>query len=340
MTLATNPPPAPTAPFGTLFATTMTSVSWRGGEWTDPVVGPVENLSLHPATHALHYASACFEGLKAHRGVDGIVRLFRLDRHVARMRISADLLLLPAPPPDLLSGMIISTVAANRDEVPASPGSLYLRPTLLGTERNIGAAGSPSTEALLYVLASPVGDYFAGGDHALRIAVETRRPRTTPQFGRVKSGANYVMALGITQEAKREVGADQVLFAPGGDVQETGASNFLLLDEGRIVTKALDESFLHGVTRDSVLRLAADLGYAVEERDITVDEVVEWTSHGEAALAGTAAVLSGVGEVVVDGTTRRFGDGGVGANTRRLREALTAIHLGVSPDPYGWTTPV
>lgn len=340
MTLVAKPPPVPTAPFGTLFASTMASAWWRGEEWTDPVVGPVENLSLHPATHALHYASACFEGLKAHRGVDGIVRVFRLDRHVARMRISADLLLLPPPSTDLLSGMIISTVAANRDEVPSSPGSLYLRPTLLGTERNIGAAGSPSTEALLYVLASPVGDYFAGGDHALRIAVETHRPRTTPQFGRVKSGANYVMALGITQEARRTVGADQVLFAPGGDVQETGASNFLLLDDGRIITKALDESFLHGVTRDCVLRLAADLGYAVEERDITVDEVVEWTSHGEAALAGTAAVLSGVGEVVVDGTIHRFGDGGVGANTQRLREALTAIHLGSRPDPYGWTTPV
>lgn len=338
MTLAAEPPP--TAPFGTLFASAMTSVSWRGGEWSDPVTGPVVDLSLHPGSHALHYASACFEGLKAHRGIDGTVRIFRLDSHVARMRVSADLLLLPPPPAGLLADMIVAAVAANRDEVPVSPGSLYLRPTLLGTERNIGAAGSPSSEALLYVLASPVGDYFAGGDHALRLAVETRRPRTTPQFGRVKSGANYALALGITQEARRELGADQVLFAPGGDVQETGASNFLLLDDARIVTKSLDESFLPGVTRDSVLRLGADLGYRVEERDVTVEEVVAWAARGEAALAGTAAVLSGVGEIVVDGTVHRVGDGGVGRNTRRLREALTAVHLGIAPDPYGWTVPV
>lgn len=328
-----------TAPFGTRFASMMTSASWTG-TWSEPVTHPVENLSLHPGAHALHYGSACFEGLKAHRGSDGKVRIFRLDRHVARMQVSARHLLLPPPPTDLLAGMVVDAVRANRDEIPPSPGSLYLRPTLLGTERNIGAAGTPSSEALLYVLASPVGDYFSGGDRPLRLAVETRRPRTTPQFGQVKSGANYALALGITQEAKRELGADQVLFAPGGDVQETGASNFLLLDDVRIVTKALDDSFLHGVTRDSVLRLAADLGYVVEERDITVGEVVAWADHGEAALAGTAAVLSGVGELVVDGTVHRFRDGGVGPNTRRLRDALTALHRGDAPDPYGWTLPV
>lgn len=336
MTLAAEP----TAPFGTRFAPMMTSASWKSGTWTEPVTAPVENLSLHPGTHALHYGSACFEGLKAHRGSDGSVRIFRLDRHVARMQSSAGILLLPPPPTDLLSGMVVAAVQANRDVIPPSPGSLYLRPTLLGTERNIGAAGSPSSEALLYVLASPVGDYFAGGDRALRLAVETRRPRTTPHFGRVKSGANYALALGITQEAMRELGADQVLFAPGGVVQETGASNFLLLDETRIVTKALDDSFLHGVTRDSVLRLATDLGYTVEERDVTVDEVVAWAAHGEAALAGTAAVLSGVGEIVVDGSVHRCGDGGVGRNTRRLRDALTALHRGDAPDPYGWTLTV
>lgn len=333
----TQPNPAP---FGTAFASTIATARWKDGSWTAPEFGPVVPLSLHPATHVLHYASACFEGLKAHRGVDEVVRIFRLSRHVERMRRSAEVLCLPPPPEALLADMITEVVRANRDEVPAVPGSLYLRPTLIGVEPNIGAAGAPSKEALLFVLASPVGDYFSGGIRPLRIVIETDQPRTTPMFGRVKAGANYLMALGITQTAKRELGADQVLFAPGGSVQETGASNFLVLDDERVVTAPLDDSYLHGVTRDSVLKIAGDLGYEVTERWLTVDEVLEWGLHGEAALSGTAAVLAPVGTLIHKGQEHQVGDGGIGPNTQRLRKALTDLHAGIGADPYGWTTPV
>lgn len=329
-----------TAPFGTAFAATMATASYRDGEWTTPNFGPLAPFSFHPATHVLHYGSACFEGLKAHRGVDDAVRIFRLERHVERMRQSAELLCLPVPPGEMLTEMIVEVVAACRYEVPETPGSLYLRPTLLGVEPNIGAAGAPSKEALLYVFASPVGDYFAGGVRPLRISVETKHPRTTPMFGRVKAGANYVMALGITQRAKRELGIDQVLFAPGGIVQETGASNFLILDDERVITAPLDESFLHGVTRDSILHLARDLGYEVEERLLTVDEVLDWAQHGEAALSGTAAVLAPVGTLIYEGTEVTVGSGVAGANTLRLRKALTDLHAGVATDSRGWTTVV
>jgi branched-chain amino acid aminotransferase len=333
-------PAPPTAPFGTLFTATMSQVSYANGEWGVPVLGPVAPLSLHPATHVLHYGSACFEGLKAHRGVDGSVRIFRASAHAARMRGSADVLCLPAPPEGMLLQMLHDVTAACRDDVPVAPGSLYLRPTLIGTEPNIGAAASPSSTALLYVLASPVGDYFSGGVRPLAISIETDQPRTTPQFGMVKSGANYVMALRPTLEAKKKLGVDQVLFAPGGVVQETGASNFLLIDADRIVTPALTASFLHGVTRDSLLVLARDLGYAVDERDVTVDEVVNWARRpgAEAALAGTAAVLSPVGRLVHRGESINVGDGGIGINTMRLRTALTELHIGVADDPYGWLT--
>ena len=118
------------------------------------------------------------------------------------------------------------------------------------------------------MLCSPVGDYFSGGIRPLKLAIETQQPRTTPQFGMVKSGANYVMALGPTLKAKAELGIDQVLFCPGGEVQETGASNFMLIDAERVVTPALTTSFLHGVTRDSILTLAGDLGYEVVETDL------------------------------------------------------------------------
>jgi branched-chain amino acid aminotransferase len=330
-------PAAATGAFGTVMASVMATCHVRDGIFGPVELGPVAPIPLHPAAHVLHYGSACFEGLKAHRGTDGIVRVFRLDRHVERMRTSAELLCLPSPDPAMLTAAIVEVIVANLDEAPDAPGALYLRPVLIGTEPNIGAAATPSTDALLYIVASPVGDYFRGDGGGLRLAIETELPRTTPQFGRAKSGANYAMALGVTRRARAEHGVDQVLFAPGGDVQETGAANFLLIDDRRVITKALDGSFLHGVTRDSILTIARGLGYEVEERDLSVEEVLGWADHGEAALAGTAAVLAGVGALVHEGNEVTVGDGMPGPNTRRLREALVAVQRGEAADEHGWT---
>ena len=156
----------------------------------------------------------------------------------------------------------------------------------------------------------------------------------------VKSGANYVMALGPTLDAKRDHAADQVLFATGDDITETGASNFFLVDDDRLITRNLDHSFLHGVTRASILSLAADLGYQVEERSIPVAELKAWADHGEAFLSGTAAVVAPVGTVTVVDERIQIGDGQPGPNTLRLREALTDIQLGKAEDRHGWLTPV
>lgn len=335
-------PPVPTAPFGTLFAASTSTARWDGHGWGTPVLGPVEPLALHPGTHALHYGSSCFEGLKAHRGADGVVRIFRLDRHAERLQASAASLALPVPPVEMVKAMVVDVVRAALPEVPAAPGSLYLRPTLIGSEVNIGAAGHPSHDALFFVLASPVGDYFTGGDRPLTLAVETQRARTAPGFGTVKTGANYAMALRATMQAHEQFGADQVLFAPGGLVEETGASNFVLLDDERIVTPALTTEFLHGVTRDSLLRLGADMGYRVEERALRIEEVREWAARpgAEAALSGTAAVLAGVGALADASGRTVVGSGQVGPNTVRLRAGLLALQRAEAPDPYGWTTPV
>jgi branched-chain amino acid aminotransferase len=336
-----SPTVAPQQPaFGTVLAEVMVTARTRGGAFEPAERVPTGPLMLDPASHALHYGSICFEGLKAHRGVDGVVRLFRPDRHVERLRRSADLLCLPVPDSSLVLGALTDVVRANLEAVPEAPGALYLRPVLMGVDANIGAAAAPSEEALLYVLASPVGDYFRADGQALRLVIETGLPRTTPQFGQVKSGANYAMALGVIRRARAEHGADQVLFAPDGDVQETGAANFLLLDEERVVTKPIDGSFLHGVTRESLLTLADDLGYTVEERDIDVAEVIDWAARGEAALAGTAAVLAGVGTLIHEDRGVTVGDGQTGPNTRRLREALLAIQRAQRPDEHGWTVPV
>lgn len=327
-------------PFGSVFGEWITTAVYRNGAFDySGKAEPIRDFSLHPATHVLHYGSACFEGLKGHRQPDGSIAIFRLDDHVNRLRQSAERLMLPVPDFDLARQMVLDAVAANEEATPEPPGSLYIRPTLIGTEQNIGAAARPTNEALLYILTSPVGDYFAGGVRPLTIVVETKVPRTTPQFGMVKSGANYAMALIPTVQARENLGADQVLFAPNGDVTETGAANFFIIDSDRVVTRALDESFLHGVTRASLLAIANDLGYQVEERDISVDELLTWAETGEMCLTGTAAVVAPVGSLVVEGQPHQVGDGNPGPNTLRLREALVAAQTG-GEDTHGWRTPV
>jgi branched-chain amino acid aminotransferase len=211
---------------------------------------------------------------------------------------------------------------------------------LIGTLENIGAAASPSNEATLFVLASPVGNYFSSGAAALKLLVDDERARTTEQLGSTKTGGNYAAALGPTMEAKAKYGVDQVLFCPDGDVQETGAANFLLISDEEILTKSLDSTFLHGMTRDSILKLGAELGYRISERPITVDELLDKASTYEACLSGTAATLSPVGSFVYRGEEIQVRDGQPGPNREKLQKALQDIQFGLAEDTHGWLTEV
>ena len=328
------------APFGTVFGDKMVVTRYRDGAWQPFELCPYGPLSLDPATHALHYGSTCFEGIKAHRWENGSLHVFRLRDHVERMRQSAKLLCLPVPEADLLFQMVMTAVDACRDWAPPSPGALYIRPTLIGTLRSIGAAAGRSPEACLYVILSPVGDYFRGGLRPLKLLIEESIMRTAPDFGMAKTGGNYASALRVILKARTELGVDQVLFCPNGDVQETGAANFVLINNHEILTKSLDPSFLHGITRNSILTLAKTLGYHVAERDFTIGELLEWCRHGEAALSGTAAVLAGVGGLYYRDAYYDVGDGGFGPNTKRLRDALLDIQKGRADDPHHWLSQV
>lgn len=328
------------AQFGTVFCDNFTIARFEGGAWQPAELRPIEPLPMHPAAHVFHYASSCFEGFKAYRWADGKAHIFRLDDHIARMQKSAESLRLPVPGTDLLAGMVIDLVARQIDDIPAPPSSLYLRPTLIGTLQNIGAAAEPSTEATLFVIASPVGDYFEGGARPLKLLVDDQRARSTEQLGSTKTGGNYAAALGPTLDAKAKYGVDQVLFCPHGDVQETGAANFLLISDDAVITKPLDSSFLHGMTRDAILRLAAGLGYTVNERNVTVAELLQLVTSCEAALSGTAACLSPVGSLVYKGKEITVLDGKPGPNTAKLRKALQDIQYGQAPDTHGWLTEV
>jgi branched-chain amino acid aminotransferase len=322
--------------FGTLLTPHMAVASYAAGQWSKSEMKPVGPIELSPAAHVLHYASTCFEGFKAFRHADGSVHVFRMDRHIQRLRQSARQLVLPEPDAAQLADMVRAVISRSRDAVPEAPGALYLRPILIGTTANIGAAATPASEALLMVLASPVWDYFAGGPKPLRILVDDENTRSAAQMGMVKTGGNYAAALGPTLSARAKYQVDQVLFCPRGEVQETGAANFLLIAEKKLLTRGLDTTFLHGVTRDSLLTMARDSGYEVSERVFDVKEMLEWVKTGEAALSGTAAVLAGVGTLIYKGTEHRVSGGEVGALTRALRAQLVAIQRGEAPDRHGW----
>lgn len=301
-----------------------------------------DSIQLHPGAHVLHYSSTCFEGLKAFRHEDGSIKVFRIDRNIARLAQSSRLLALPEIDEEATTNMILDVVRKYADEVPAPPGSMYIRPTHFGTEPAIGKAAAPSHTSCQYVLLSPVGDYFAGGDASLRLLLDDQGMRCAPHNGMIKSGGNYASALRPIMAARESVQADQVLFCPDGDVQETGAANFLLIDGDEVITKALDESFLHGVTRDSILTIARDLGMKVSERQLTVDELLERAAKPgcEAALSGTAAVLAPVGTLIYKGEEYKVGSGKPGETTVRLRQALNDIQWGNAEDKHGWLTSV
>tara|TARA_B110000503_G_scaffold3255_1_gene4297 strand:- start:504 stop:1376 length:873 start_codon:yes stop_codon:yes gene_type:complete len=290
----------------------------------------------------MHYASTCFEGLKAFRHPDGSCHIFRMDQNIARLAQSSRLVSLPEVDEDILRKMILDLVGRYADEVPAPPGTMYLRPTHIGTEAAIGKAAAPSSESMLYVLGSPVGDYFAGGDATLRVLIDQVGMRCAPHMGMVKSGGNYASALQVLNKARTDHKADQVLFCPNGDVQETAAANFMLIEGNELVTKALDSTFLHGVTRASVLTLAAEMGLTVSERNLSVSELIERSAKpgAEAALSGTAAVLTPVGTLIHQGKDYTLGTGKPGPITIKLRKALNDIQFGMAEDRFGWLTQV
>jgi len=326
------------AAFGTVFMPKMALATFENNSWTASSIVPSDKLELHPGAHVLHYSSTCFEGLKAFKHQDGSVNLFRMDANIQRMAQSTDLLFLPEINKDQLAGMIKDIVAVYAKDVPSAPGSMYIRPTHIGTEPAIGKAAVSSETSLLYVLLSPVGDYFSGGDTTLRLLLEEDGMRCAAHMGMIKSGGNYASALGPISRARKECNADQVLFCPNGDVQETGAANFILIDGEEIITKALDSSFLHGITRDSILTIARDMGMTVTERDFTVSELLERAQKPgtEAALSGTAAVLTPVGTLIHKGQEITVGSGQPGETTLKLRQALNDIQWGKSEDKYGW----
>lgn len=328
--------------FGKIFTDRMLLVEWKAGKgWVDARIQPYGPFMLDPSCLVFHYAQEIFEGLKAYKWSDGTIALFRPEMNARRFNLSADRLCMPPVPEEFFVDSIAELVRLEKDWVPGAEGtSLYIRPAMIAVEPVLGV--KTSDHYYYYVILSPVGAYYASGFNPVKILVEDRYVRAVPGgTGEAKTGGNYASSLKAGLEAKKK-GFDQVLWLDGVHrryVDEVGAMNMFFAYEDRVVTAPLNGSILSGVTRDSVLRLADDLGFKAEECQIEINQLVADIKAGkvkEAFGSGTAAVISPVGVLGYKGESYAVGDGGVGALTRKLYETLTGIQTGRLPDRFGW----
>ncbi len=332
--------------FGTVFTDHMFRLDYQEEKgWYDPRIEPYGPLSLDPATAVLHYAQAIFEGLKAFRGVDGKVRLFRPHKHIERLNNSAKRMCILPVDPDLALRSLVELVGLERDWVPSSVGtSLYVRPTIIATEPFLGVR--PSKSYVYFVILSPVGAYYPEGMNPVKILVMEKYVRAVPGgVGEAKTGVNYAVSLLPAEEA-HAAGFTQVLYLDGVHrkyVEEVGTMNIMLRLGDEVVTPPLTGTILSGVTRDSALTLMREWGLSVSERPITIDEVIAAARNGtlrEVWGTGTAAVISPVGELAYRGERIVIHDGRIGELTQRLYQAIVDIQYARVPDSRGWTQEV
>jgi len=332
--------------FGTVFTDHMFVVNFEEEKgWYDPRVEPYAPLPLDPATAVLHYGQSLFEGLKAFRGKDGRIRLFRPDKHVARLNRTAHRMCIPAIDPELILKSWTTLIDVDREWVPSAVGtSLYIRPTVIASEPFLGVR--PARQYLYYVILSPVGPYYPEGLAPTRIKViDTYVRAVAGGLGEAKTSANYAASLYAAEEAKHE-GFTQVLWLDGVEhkyIEEVGTSNIMLRIGDEVITPPLAGTILAGVTRDSALALLKSWGVRVSERAITIDEVVAAADNDtlhEVWATGTAAVISPVGELAYKGRRLVVNQGRIGDMAQKLYDTIVAIQYGAAPDPHGWTVVV
>lgn len=310
--------------------------------WHSASIQPQGPLHLHPASGVLHYGQAMFEGLKAFRRHDGRLALFRADFHCRRMAHGARRLCMPSPPEDLLLHAIEKLVHEDRDWVPSDRGcSLYIRPTLIGTEPSLGV--KPARSHMLFIILSPVGAYYAEKLDPVRIWVEDEYVRASPGgLGAIKAGANYAASLMAATEAQKK-GFTQVLWLDAIErryLEEVGTMNVFFKIGDEIITPALSGTILGGATRDAVIHLLKDWGLNVRERQLSIDQLMHAHASGdlqEVFGTGTAAVISPVGQIAYKETSMTINGFRIGALTQRLYDHITGIQYGDVKDTFGWT---
>ncbi len=327
--------------FGQYFTDHMVQIHWRG-EWHRAKVEPYGKIGLEPAAAVLHYAQEIFEGLKAYRHADGSIWTFRPEANAARFQRSARRLAMPELPAEVFVESLKQLVSVDARWVPAGgETSLYLRPFMFAAEAFLGVR--PAEKYYYLLIASPAGAYFKGGAAPVSIWLSTDYARAAKGgTGAAKTGGNYAASL-LPQAEAYEHGCQQVLFLDSEEeryLEELGGMNIVLVTkDGTLITPDSD-SILEGITRDSILQLAADAGHRVERRRIAIDEWKDGVASGdivEAFACGTAAVVAPIAQLLGDGVEITMPEG-TGALTASLRQQLVDIQYGRIPDPHGWLT--
>ena len=309
---------------------------YKDGKWSEMEITDDEYIKMHMSTTCLHYGLECFEGLKAFRGVDGKVRIFRADENAKRMQSSARKLCLPEPTVEMFVNACYEVVKRNIDYVPPyeSGASLYLRPVLIGSKVGLGVKASP--EAMLIVFCSPVGPYFKGGMKPIKVVVDRMQDRAAPRgTGDIKAGGNYASSI-LSGEKAHTMGYSNVMYLDATEhkyIEECGAANFFGIKDNTYVTPK-SPSILPSITNKSLRTLAEDMGMKVEERPIAIDEIGEFE---EAGACGTAAVISPIESVYDLDTDVKVTYGTeVGKTSLALYNRLQDIQYGRAEDKFGW----
>jgi branched-chain amino acid aminotransferase len=339
-------PPESELGFGKHFTDHMLVVEWSANQgWYDAKIVPFGRISLHPASTVLHYGAEIIEGLKAYRTPNGDIQLFRPMENIERLNNSADRICLPKVDPEFVLEALKKFVETEKDWVPSAEGtSLYLRPFLFGNDETLGV--HTICNAKYMVIASPVGSYYPEGINPVKIMIETKDVRAVRGgTGYTKCGGNYAASNRAGEIAEKK-GFSQVLWLDGVErkyIEEVGAMNVMFKIDGKVITPMLTGSILPGVTRKSCIQILKDKGIPVEERLISVDELIEAAENGkleEAWGCGTAAVISPIGQLSYGDQNYIVNNFEIGEITRYLYDTITGIQWGKTEDPYGWTVKI
>jgi branched-chain amino acid aminotransferase len=336
--------------FGKYMTDHLVRIDWTADDgWGEGAVLPYGPISLDPAAVVLHYGQEIFEGLKAYRQPDGSIASFRPTENAERFQRSARRMGMAELPTELFLESLRALVQIDQDWVPAQDEeSLYLRPFMFATEVGLGVR--PASSFAYMLLASPAGSYFRGGVAPVKVWLSTEYTRAAPGgTGEAKTGGNYAASL-VAQAQAAQKGCDQVVWLDAVEhrwVEEMGTNNLYFVygsgPSARIMTPALTGTLLPGVVRDTLLTVAKDLGYSVEEGRISVEEWRADNASGELTEVfgcGTAAVITPIGEVRSAAANWTVADGRPGPVTMQLRKALLDVQTGHAPDPHGWMYPL
>lgn len=328
--------------FGKHFSDHMFSMKYKAGTgWHDPVIEPYHYLQLDPTAMCLHYGQEIFEGLKAYRGKKDEIYLFRPMENIRRMNSSAERLCMAPMDETVFFDALKKFVLLEKDWIPRETGSsLYIRPTMIATEAALGV--HPSSEYLFFIIAGPVGAYYAHGFAPTKIYVSEDFVRAAPGgTGHIKAAGNYAASLYASRMATN-MGYTQVLWLDAREkkyVEEVGTSNIFFVIGNELITPPLGGTILPGVTRDSVIKLAAHMGVAVTERQLAIAEVIEAIEKGtlkEAFASGTAAIISPVGQIYFHNKEYVINGGKTGPLSEKLFNEILHIQYGSKNDPFGW----